>query len=207
MHDNTRDSAGFPEAVKDACGVGLLADIQGRPSHALLAQALDALARMAHRGAIDADGRTGDGAGVMTQIPFALLRPLAEAMGLVCAPDELAVGLVFLPRGDVASEAARRMVELTLKHHGLPGCRWRAVPIDEVALGRTALQSRPAIAHALVPRPRDLLPAEFETRLIAARRAIELRAHYYAGDHSIPDASVSSTESGKASTVIGWMAP
>ncbi len=192
MHEHAHDTGGFPEAVKDACGVGLLADIQGRPSHALLVQALDALARMAHRGAVDADGRTGDGAGVMTQIPFALLRADVEAAGLACAPGELAVGLVFLPRGDVAAEAARHMVEITLTHHGLPGCLWRAVPIDDSALGATALQSRPALAHALVPRPAELTPVEFETRLSAARRAIALRAHYYAGVDELYVASLSS---------------
>jgi glutamate synthase domain-containing protein 2/glutamate synthase domain-containing protein 1/glutamate synthase domain-containing protein 3 len=192
MHEHAHDTSGFPEATKDACGVGLLADIQGRASHMLLAQALDALSRMAHRGAIDADGRTGDGAGVMTQIPYALLRREVEALGLSCAPDNLAVGLVFLPRGEVAAEAARHIVELTLRHHGLPGCRWRSVPVDESALGRVARQSRPFIAQALIPRPADLLPAEFETRLTAARRAIELRAHYYAGIDELYIASLSS---------------
>src|SRR5258705_3606423 len=112
------DAPAWDEEVRDACGVGLLADMQGRPSRALLSQALDALARMAHRGAIDADGRTGDGAGVMTQIPFAVLRPQVEALGLDGTPGALAVGLIFLPHGDVAAEAARHLVELALKHQG-----------------------------------------------------------------------------------------
>ena len=88
---------GFEEQVKDACGVGFLADIQGRASRTLLTNALEALGRMAHRGAIDADGRTGDGAGVMTQIPFALLKPEVEALGIECCDGKLAVGLIFLP--------------------------------------------------------------------------------------------------------------
>ena len=192
MDEPADESLTFPEAVKDACGVGLLADIQGRASNALLVQSLDALGRMVHRGAVDADGRTGDGAGVLTQIPFALLRSDVEAAGLVCAEGELAVGVVFLPRGDVAAEAARRLIELTLRHHGLPGCRWRAVPVDDAALGPVALHSRPAIAHALVPKPDALSVDEFETRLVSARRAIELRAHYYAGIDELYVASLSS---------------
>jgi len=172
------DMGGFEESVKDACGVGLLADIQGRPSHLLLTQALDALARMAHRGAVDADGRTGDGAGVMTQIPFALLRTDVEAQGLPCSAGELAVGLVFLPIDAHANATARALVEKVLTEHGLPACRWRAVPVTDSALGAKALRSRPALAHALVPRPAALPAEEFETQLVAARRALELRAMY-----------------------------
>ncbi|MEO5868659.1 MAG: glutamate synthase large subunit [Gemmatimonadaceae bacterium] len=164
--------------MKDACGVGLLADIQGRASRALLTQALDALARMAHRGAIDADGRTGDGAGIMTQIPFAMLRPEVEALGLDCAPGAIAVGLVFLPDGELAASAARGLVELVLAEGGLMTCRWRSVPIDEAALGAVALRTRPRLAHVLVPRPPGLSADTFETQLITARRTIELRAEY-----------------------------
>ncbi|MEO8333578.1 MAG: glutamate synthase large subunit [bacterium] len=177
-HDTDTETRSFPEAVKDACGVGLLADIQGRPSRALLTQALDALARMAHRGAIDADGRTGDGAGIMTQIPFTMLRREVEALGLDCAPGALAVGLVFLPEDELAASTARGLVELVLAECGLMTCRWRSVPLDEAALGAVALRTRPRLAHALVPRPAGLSADTFEAQLIAARRAIELRAQY-----------------------------
>src|SRR5258705_5141753 len=114
------DAPAWAEAVQDACGVGLLADMQGRPSRTLLPQALDALARMAHRGAVDADGRTGDGAGVTTQIPFALLRPEMEALGLPCVQGALAVGLVFLPRDMVGRAAACTLIEAMLAEHDLP---------------------------------------------------------------------------------------
>jgi glutamate synthase (ferredoxin) len=177
-HESGRGVSGFHESVKDACGVGLLADIQGRPSRAILTQALDALARMAHRGATDADGRTGDGAGIMTQIPFAMLRPAVEALGLDCTAGALAVGLVFLPGNELAASTARGLVELVLADHGMMTCRWRTVPTDESALGETALRSRPRLAHALVPRPAGLPEEAFEAQLVAARRAIELRAQY-----------------------------
>jgi glutamate synthase (ferredoxin) len=170
------DVPAWDEAVRDACGVGLLADMQGRPSRALLPQALGALARMAHRGAVDADGRTGDGAGVTTQIPFAVLRTEVEALGLSCMPGTLAVGLVFLPRDATARSAARTLIETVLTEHDLPGARWRAVPVDESALGDKARRSRPTIAHALVPRPPRLSWDAFEAQLVAARRTIEARA-------------------------------
>jgi glutamate synthase domain-containing protein 2/glutamate synthase domain-containing protein 1/glutamate synthase domain-containing protein 3 len=184
------DTPAWAEAVRDACGVGLLADLQGRPSRAILPQALGALARMAHRGAIDADGRSGDGAGVTTQIPFAVLRPEVEALGLPCTPGALAAGLVFLPRDSVGCAAARALIETVLAEHDVPGARWRGVPVDEDALGDTARRSRPMIAHVLVPRPSRLPGQAFEAKLVAARRAIEERA-VTAGLHELYVASLS----------------
>ncbi|MDQ2665345.1 MAG: glutamate synthase large subunit [Gemmatimonadota bacterium] len=179
MRDEAFDGiAGFEEQVKDACGVGFLADIQGRPSRALLTQALEALGRMSHRGAVDADGRTGDGAGVMTQIPFALLQSELQALGLDCTPGNLAVGLLFLPLDAAAADTARALVERVLADHELPICHWRTVPVDDAALGQKARSVRPALVHALVPRPADLPADRFEAQLVASRRAIELRTGY-----------------------------
>jgi glutamate synthase domain-containing protein 2/glutamate synthase domain-containing protein 1/glutamate synthase domain-containing protein 3 len=165
-------TAEYHEAARDACGVGFLAELGGRPSRRVLPLALEALARLAHRGAVDADGRTGDGAGIMTQIPFALLRHEVEALGIACTPGELAVGLVFLPHG-ASGGPARQLVERVLAEHGMPVCRWRDVPIDVAELGEKARRSRPMLAHALVPRPPALPHDEFEVRLVAVRRAIE----------------------------------
>jgi glutamate synthase (ferredoxin) len=187
------DEVGTPawgEAVRDACGVGLLVDMQGRPSAGLLPRALGALARMAHRGAVDADGRTGDGAGVTTQIPFAVLRAEVEALGLPCREGAIAVGLIFLPVDRAARAAARALVEAVLVEHDLSGTRWRAVPVDERALGDKARRSRPTIAHVLVPRPDELAPDAFEAVLVAARRRIEMRATE-AGLHGLYIASLS----------------
>jgi glutamate synthase (ferredoxin) len=171
-------SIGFEEEVKDACGVGFLADIQGRASRVLLTNALEALGRMAHRGAIDADGRTGDGAGVMTQIPFALLEPEATALGLDCTAGNIAVGLLFLPLDPDAAETARGLVAKVLADHGMPACHWRTVPVDNDTLGDKALRVRPSLCHALVPRPADMTADRFEAQLVASRRAIELRTGY-----------------------------
>ena len=179
MRDEAFDGTlGFEEQVKDACGVGFLADIQGRASRTLLTDALEALGRMAHRGAIDADGRTGDGAGVMTQIPFALLKPEVEALGIECHEGSLAVGLIFLPLDPAAADTARGLIEKVLADHDLPSCRWRAVPVDVDALGEKARNSRPSLYHALVPRPADMPADRFEAQLVASRRAIELRTGY-----------------------------
>src|SRR5688500_8653199 len=108
---------------RDACGVGFLAELSGEPSARLLPLALTALGRMGHRGAVDADGRTGDGAGVTTQIPYAVLEADLEAIGFGQAgARDLAVGLVFMPRDVDGERTARALVADALRAAGLAGC-------------------------------------------------------------------------------------
>src|SRR5215470_17500732 len=107
----TRQSLVRPALEHDACGVGFLAELEGRPSGRVLPLTLTALARLGHRGAVDADGRTGDGAGVTTQIPYTVLQPDLDGIGFGQVPArDLAVGLVFLPRDADGTERARRLV-------------------------------------------------------------------------------------------------
>jgi glutamate synthase domain-containing protein 2/glutamate synthase domain-containing protein 1/glutamate synthase domain-containing protein 3 len=174
--------AAFIEEIKDACGVGFLADVHGRKGRHILPLALGALGRLAHRGAVDADGRTGDGAGVLTQIPWAILRPELEALGLPCGGANVAIGLVFLPRRETAAACARRLLATSLAAHGLVLAGWRAVPIDEDALGEKARGCRPDFAHAIVTQHRSLDPAEFERRLFSARKEAQARAAAYGLD-------------------------
>jgi glutamate synthase domain-containing protein 2/glutamate synthase domain-containing protein 1/glutamate synthase domain-containing protein 3 len=166
-----------PAFEHDACGVGFLADLSGRPNPLLLPLALTALGRMAHRGAVDADGVTGDGAGVTTQIPFAVLRGDLEAMGLSdLNPGRLAVGLVFLPQDPASEGRARELLLSVLDEHGLPFLGFRRVPVRDQVLGEKARRSRPGITHLVVGRPPLASDAEFERRLYRARRELEARA-------------------------------
>ncbi|HSP17556.1 MAG TPA: glutamate synthase large subunit [Thermoanaerobaculia bacterium] len=142
------------------CGVGFLADIHGRPGRHILPLALEALHRLAHRGAVDADGRTGDGAGVLTQIPRALLGIRADQ----------AAGLVF------GGPAGREALAVSLAARGLTLSRWREVPIQESALGPKARSCRPQITQVIVARNADIDDDEFERRLFAARKEAETRA-------------------------------
>ena len=131
---------------------------------------LGALARLAHRGAVGADGRTGDGAGVTTQIPFDVLRPDLNALGLAAlGPGQLAVGLVFLPRAEPAAAQSQQVVARGLAANGLTVAGWRGVPVHEDALGDAARACRPQIAHVIVPRPEGVAADEFERRLYLAR--------------------------------------
>jgi glutamate synthase (ferredoxin) len=164
-------------AERDACGTGFLADVEGRPRADLLPLALIALRRLAHRGGVDADGRTGDGAGVTTQVPHALLQPELEARGLGLLPlQRLAVGALFLPRSAEPARRGREILAQCLSRQDLDLLGFRDVPIREEALGETALRSRPEIVHALVARPAGLAADEFERRLYAARREAEAQA-------------------------------
>src|SRR6266581_1308110 len=163
----------------DACGVGFLAELEGRPSTRLLPLALTALDRLAHRGAVDADGRTGDGAGVTTQIPHEVLWPELKARGLGgLAPRDLAVGLVFLPAAAPAQARARKLLADAVTARGLSFLGWREVPCRDQVLGAKARRSRPAIAQALVGRHAllTLIDDEVEAALYRARRNAEARA-------------------------------
>src|SRR5438552_8716737 len=161
----------------DACGVGCLAGLDGSPRARVLPLALTALGRMGHRGAVDADGRTGDGAGVTTQIPYAVLEADLSALGFgQAAPRDLAAGLVFLPREEEGAERARRLTAAALAAAGLGRGGWRAVPHREDVLGRKAQRSRPSIVQLVVARPAGHTDEEFESRLYVARGDATARA-------------------------------
>ncbi|MFP4357923.1 MAG: glutamate synthase large subunit [Puniceicoccaceae bacterium] len=156
----------------DACGVGFIANSNGRRSHWILEQAIQGLINLAHRGAIDADAVTGDGAGVLTQIPHAIFEEFLRQSGEgPVAREDLGVGMVFLPRTDEKeTRHARRILETAVKREGLRFVAWRAVPVEPGCLGKKAEQTRPGIAQALVGRPGGMSPDAFERALFLAMR-------------------------------------
>jgi glutamate synthase domain-containing protein 2/glutamate synthase domain-containing protein 1/glutamate synthase domain-containing protein 3 len=158
---------------RDACGVGFVADRRGRRSHAILRQALAAVAAMSHRGALAADAKTGDGAGVLTQIPYALLR---RDLRLSTPNADLGLGMIFLPQETDPAREAWMTVATTLEACGVPVLGWRLVPTDPSALGDYARRTLPEIAQVVVGRPRGCDDEAFERVLYRARRLIERRA-------------------------------
>ena len=149
----------------DACGVGLVVDIHGRPSREIVTRALAGLVNLTHRGGVGADERTGDGAGILTQIPGTLLAPdLSGAIG---------VAMTFLPRDPVQAGSAKSILAKAMIDRGLVVRDWRDVPVDPSVLGRIAAETQPAIAQLLVERPTDLTEDEFERDLMLARKASE----------------------------------
>lgn len=135
---------------RDACGVGFLADLTGSPSHAVVRFSLQALGAMAHRGARAADGRTGDGAGILLEIPRALLTRELAAGGLRVDPQRLAVVGVFFPDDPRRAASMRAAVESAARFAGVGPLRWRTPPTNDCALGPYALQTRSIYEQLIV---------------------------------------------------------
>ena len=163
-----------PRFEHDSCGVGFVADISGEKSRRVLDRALEAVVNVTHRGAISADAKTGDGAGVLTQIPSSIFVPQAAALGATVANDgDLAVGVVFLPQDGAAQ--ARRTLRGALHDCGLTVLGWRETPIDASIIGDQALATLPRIEHVLVTWPDAPSNEAFTSRLFLARKIAERR--------------------------------
>ncbi len=175
----TRSAHGLdPWREQDACGVGFVARASGEPSHEILVLALQALARVAHRGAAATD-HSGDGAGLLTQIPSRLFYREATSLGLPLEPGQpFGVGAFFLPQEHRALGCATAIIEEVLRDEGLPLLGWREVPIDPGVLGPTARATCPVMRQVLVGPPPDggrTDGAAWERSLHLARRTIERR--------------------------------
>ncbi|MGY0160104.1 glutamate synthase large subunit [Edwardsiella tarda] len=161
---------------RDNCGFGLIAHIEGEPSHKVVRTAIHALARMQHRGAILADGKTGDGCGLLLQKPDRFLRMVAEERGWRLAKN-YAVGMLFLSRDAEQARDAQRIVEEELQNETLSIVGWREVPVNQDVLGEIALSSMPRIEQIFINAPAGWRPRDLERRLFIARRRIEKRIH------------------------------
>jgi glutamate synthase (ferredoxin) len=167
-----------PQFEHDACGVGFVARLSGQPGHDIIQKAVEAVANLSHRGAVAADGKSGDGSGVLTQIPRLLVTREAERLGLarLDEPDLLGVGMFFLPPTDTTG-ASERIVADALSTAGLRLLGWRDVPIDPDQLGAGARSTLPRIRQALiVPLATDRNLENFEHALYLSRKDIERAA-------------------------------
>ncbi|MBT2187593.1 glutamate synthase large subunit [Sphingobium nicotianae] len=165
-----------PEFESDACGVGLVAATDGKASRRVVASAIDALKAVWHRGAVDADGKTGDGAGIHVDLPVRFFDDAISASGHKPMPNRLAVGMIFLPRTDLnAQEMCRMLVEAEIIQAGYKIYGWRQVPVDVSVIGEKAQRTRPEIEQILIagPMPEEQAVAEFERDLYLVRRRIE----------------------------------
>ncbi len=166
-----------PRFEHDACGVGFVASIAGRASYTILEHALTSVVNLTHRGAVDADAKSGDGAGVLTQIPRPLFeRELARLGRPRVDPAQLAVGMVFLPRDPARQARARQLLEEAVARQGLEFLGWRVVPVDPSVLGDKALATQPRIEQALLTQPGYLAPGDYERVCYLVRKDVEARA-------------------------------
>jgi len=161
-----------------SCGVGLVVSVDGKPSRKVVEAGITALKAIWHRGAVDADGKTGDGAGIHVQIPVSFFYDQIERTGHEPNKDEfIAVGQVFLPRTDHgAQESCRTIVETEVLKMGYRIYGWRHVPVDVTCLGEKANATRPEIEQILISNSKGVDEDTFERELYVIRRRIEKAA-------------------------------
>ncbi len=163
-----------PDLESDACGVGLIAATDGKASRRVVTAAIDALKAVWHRGAVDADGKTGDGAGLHVELPVDFFVEHIGRAGHAPKPNRLAVGMIFLPRTDLAAqETCRTIVESEIIGFGYSIYGWRQVPVDTSVIGTKAMASRPEIEQIMVAGPLGGDVEAFEKDLFLIRRRIE----------------------------------
>ena len=156
-----------PEFEHDACGIGALAHLKGVRSHQMIDDALSVLVNLEHRGGKGLEHNTGDGAGILFQVPHHFFRKEAQKYGHLL-PDEgdYGVAMLFFPQDERGVEVSKRIFEEGCAKAGLPLLFWREVPIDPHDLGSTARACMPTILQAFVGRPEDVDRGEaFERRL------------------------------------------
>ncbi|HKE49737.1 MAG TPA: glutamate synthase large subunit, partial [Rhodanobacteraceae bacterium] len=180
----TRRSGLYDPAYEhDSCGFGLIAQIDDRASARVVGLAFDALERLAHRGAVGADGVSSDGCGLLMYRPQAWLRALAADSGIAPA-DRFAAGLVFLSPDTEAADRAIAEVDRRIADEGLTVAGWRDVPVDVSVCGTEAARSLPRIAQIFVDAPAGLGEDAFGRALFRARRlatnALADDEHFYA---------------------------
>ncbi len=163
-----------PAQEHDACGVGLVAAIDGKPRRKVVEAGIEALKAVWHRGAVDADGKTGDGAGIHVQIPQDFFKEHIQRTGHETGKGRLAVGMVFLPRTDLAAqERCRSIVESEILRFGHTIYGWRQVPVNVEVIGEKANATRPEIEQIMISNERNVDDAQFEIDLFVIRRRIE----------------------------------
>ncbi|HKH53597.1 MAG TPA: glutamate synthase subunit alpha, partial [Mycobacterium sp.] len=173
-----------PDNESDSCGVAMITDIQGRRSHAIVADGLVALEHLEHRGAAGAEPNSGDGAGILIQLPVELLTEVVGFELPEVAPDgtnTYAAGICFLPQDPVARAAACADVEAIADEEGLQILGWRAVPVesDGAEVGVTALSCMPYMSQLFVTTPQRVGGIDLDRRVYPLRKRAERNGVYF----------------------------
>ena len=164
-----------PRLEHDSCGVGFVCDILGRKSNGILRQGISVLNRLAHRGAVGADPKTGDGAGILIQIPHEFFAKVAQDKGIALPdPGFYASGLVFLPQNKEERQFCKDYFEEAINEHGQSLLGWRVVPTDSSDIGEGAKSTQPVFEQVFIARNKEIKSQlDFERRLYIIRRRIE----------------------------------
>ncbi len=172
-----RPSAGLYNAdyEHDSCGVGFVVDMKGRKSHAIVEHAMTVLKNLLHRGACGCEENTGDGAGILVQMPDSFLREKCAQLGIkLPQPGHFGSGIVFLPRSPDDAEKCRRHFEAIIEEEGQQLCGWRDVPTDHSPIGPSAMASEPDMQQVFIGRGENIADDDaFERKLYVIRKRIE----------------------------------
>ena len=188
MQEVVRQGLYDPRNEHDACGVGFVVNIKGRKSHDIIAQGLKILENLDHRGAVGADPLVGDGAGILIQMPDALLSDWARANGKsLPAAGRYAVAMCFLPRDETAREHVIQHFEQVVAKEGQAMVGWRDVPTDLTGLGKTVIETMPVIRQAIVASNMSIRDQNaFERKILAIRKQILNNLRSLAEKRNIP---------------------
>lgn len=164
-------------AERGACGVGFIANLQNSPSHSIIQDALTALGCMEHRGGCSADNDSGDGAGLMTRIPWSLLNDWFNKQGLPSLDEaKTGVGMVFLPTKEQDNQAAKAIMNNIFEQEGLEVLGWRTVPVNALVVGYYAKETLPSIQQVFVKVAKENTTEDIERELYISRKLIEKAA-------------------------------
>ena len=165
-----------PEAEKDACGVGFVANIKGKVSHKVIEDALLILRNLDHRGAVGADPLFGDGAGILIQIPDSFYREELSKQGIALpAPGDYGVGMIFLPREPASRQACEQELERMVKKEGQVLLGWRDVPVDTaMQMSPVVRESEPVVRQIFIGRGPDVMVQDALEKLMKSRTTIAI---------------------------------
>jgi glutamate synthase (NADPH/NADH) large chain len=162
-----------PRFEKEACGIGFVANVKGFKTHDMVQKGLQVLENLAHRGAVGSDPLTGDGAGILIQVPHEFLKRSCAEVGIrLPGAGEYGVGMVFLPPEPSQRRSCESLIEKIVREEGQRLLGWRDVPVKEAHMGDLARESRPYIRQVFIARE-ILSEAEFERKLYVIRKRIE----------------------------------
>ena len=164
-----------PELEHDACGIGVVVDIKGRQSHQTVDDALKIVEKLEHRAGKDAQGKTGDGVGILLQVSHSFFSKAAAQCGIALGgPRDYGVGMFFFPQDTLKRNQAKKMFEVIVTREGMEFLGWRKVPIRPEILGKKALDKMPNIQQAFIRRPKEVTQGlDFDRKLYITRRVFE----------------------------------
>ena len=193
-----------PSNEHDACGVGMLAHIKGEKSHAIIERSLEILEKLDHRGAVGADPLLGDGAGLLMQIPDAIIRRWADEQGIALPrPGDYAVAMCFMPQGDAARDFVTARFEQLAAKEGQHILGWRNVPTTLDGLGDAVIASMPVIRQAIIARGESCADQDaFERKILALRKQVLNPLAKLAEKHTLPGLTETYMPSFSSRTIV-----